>query len=234
MDNSGIFNLKKKVAIVFREDEKFGEAITSVFADAGALISNIEHSTSPRDAVLNTVSEHGHLDILVTTPTFVKAEAAERTSTEQFKKNVELNLGDIFFWCQAAAEQMSNQEPVGGTIINVSSVGGVVGLAGQVAFCSAMAGVNSMTKTLATEWKQYGIRVLSLGAGLGKDLSEIGILENLLPDGKIGHRRLPENTLNETYELCQIVTFLASDVAKIINGTTVYADSGWLADGYWE
>ena len=234
MDNSGIFNLKKKVAIVFRGDEKFGEAITSVFADAGALISNIEHSTNPRDAVLNTVSEHGHLDILVTTPTFLKAEAAERTSTEQFKKNVELNLGDIFFWCQAAAEQMSNQEPVGGTIINVSSVGGVVGLAGQVAFCSAMAGVNSMTKTLATEWKQYGIRVLSLGAGLDKDLSEIGILENLLPDGKIGHRRLPENTLNETYELGQIVTFLASDAAKIINGTTVYADSGWLADGYWE
>ena len=52
--------------------------------------------------------------------------------------------------------------------------------------------------------------------------------------GKIGHRRLPENTLNETYELGQIVTFLASDAAKIINGTTVYADSGWLADGYWE
>ena len=234
MTNSGKFNLKNKVAIVFRDDEKYGEAITSAFKDAGALIYNKVDTSSPRETVLNAVSVHGHLDILVTTPTFVKAEAAERTSTEQFKKNVELNLGDIFFWCQAAAEQMSNQEPVGGTIINVSSVGGVVGLTGQVAFCSAMAGINSMTKTLATEWKKYGIRVLSLGAGLGKDLSETGILENLLPDGKIGHRRLPENTLNETYEVGQIVTFLASDAAKIINGTTVYADSGWLADGYWE
>ena len=129
---------------------------------------------------------------------------------------------------------MSIQEPVGGTIINVSSVGGVVGLAGQVAFCSAMAGVNAITKTLATEWKEYGIRVLSLGAGLGKDLSEIETLEILLPDGRIGHRRLPENTLKETYELAQIATFLASDASQLINGTTVYADAGWLADGYWE
>jgi len=234
MVNSERFNLKNKVAIVFREEEKYGEAIASAFTDAGALISNKEHTSNPRDAVLNAVSDHGHLDILVTTPTFAKAEAAERTSTDQFKKNVDLNLGEIFFWCQAAAEQMSIQEPVGGTIINVSSVGGVVGLAGQVAFCSAMAGVNAITKTLATEWKKYGIRVLSLGAGLGKDLSEIETLEILLPDGRIGHRRLPENTLKETYELAQIATFLASDASQLINGTTVYADAGWLADGYWE
>ena len=234
MVNSEIFNLKNKVAIIFREEEKFGEAIASAFIDAGALISNIEHSTNPRDAVLNTVSDHGHLDILVTTPTFVKAEPAEGISTEKFKKNIDLNLGDIFFWCQAAAEQMSIQEPGGGTIINVSSVSGVVGLAGQAAFCSAMAGVNAITKTLATEWKEYGIRVLSLGAGLGKEIFEIETLEISLPDGRIGHRRLPENTLNKTYELAQIVTFLASDASQLINGTTVYADSGWLADGYWE
>ena len=63
MVNSGRFNLKNKVAIVFREEEKYGEAIASAFTDAGALISNKEHASNPRDAVLNAVSDHGHLDI---------------------------------------------------------------------------------------------------------------------------------------------------------------------------
>ena len=53
---------------------------------------------------------------------------------------------------------------------------------------------------------------------MGKDLSEIETLEILLPDGRIGHRRLPENTLKETYELAQIATFLASDASQLING----------------
>jgi|TARA_Y100000031_G_scaffold154783_1_gene203565 2-deoxy-D-gluconate 3-dehydrogenase len=234
MITSGKFSLKNKVAIVLRVEEQYGKAIASAFSEAGALLPKKDNSSNPRDAVLNAISEYGNLDILVTTPVYGKSEPAESISTDQFKKNVDLNLGQIFFWCQAAAEQMSIQKPTGGTIINVSSVSGVVGLPGQAAFCSSMAGVNAITKTLATEWQECGIRVIGLGAGFGKDFSELTTLEILLPDGRLGHRRLRENVLINTNELAQIAIFLASDAAKIINGTTVYADAGWLADGYWE
>ena len=234
MEQSEQLTLRNKVAMVMREDGKHGKAIAIALQEAGALVAEGVSEMKPRDAVGNTISKFGHLDILVTTPIVPQAAAAESISTEQFKQNIELNLGEVFFWCQAAAEQMSLQNPVGGTIINVSSVNGVVALPGQVAFCAAMAGVNAMTKTLGTEWQELGIRVLGLGAGLGRDALETMTLETLLPDGTAGHRRLPGNTLTTAYELGQVAAYLASDAARLISGTTVYADGGWLADGYWQ
>ena len=235
MEQSKKLTLRNKVAMVMREDGEHGKAIAIALQEAGALFAKGVAEMKPRDAVAHAISEFGQLNILVTTPIVPQAAAAAETiPTEQFKQNIELNLGEVFFWCQAAAEQMCIQNPVGGTIINVSSVSGVVALPGQSAFCAAMAGVNAMTKTLATEWQDYGIRVLGLGSGLEREALETTTLRTLLPDGRAGHHRLPEHTLTEAYELGQVAAYLASDATRLINGTTVYAEGGWLADGYWE
>lgn len=106
---------------------------------------------------------------------------------------------------------------------------------GQSAFCAAMAGVDAMTQTLATEWKPYAIRVVAVGAGLSRELADKGTLKTILPDGVTpGHYRIPERTRTTEDDVARLVAFLASHAGRHLNGTTVYTDAGWLADGYWE
>ena len=116
------------------------------------------------------ITPHGRLDVLVTVPIVPPATPAETLPLARFHQDIATNLGDVFFWSQAAAEQMSKQMPAGGCIINISSVGGVLGLPGKSAFSAAMAGVDAMTQTLATEWHPLGIRVVGVGAGLVPEL----------------------------------------------------------------
>jgi 2-deoxy-D-gluconate 3-dehydrogenase len=218
---------------------ELGQAIAHALVQVGARVvplDDLDRSTGQTPAALleRAVVPFGRLDLLVTTPVTLPATTAESGPVKQFQTDITTNLSEVFFWCQAAAEQMKQQSPSGGCIITITSVGGVVALPGQAAFCAAMAGVNAMTQTLATEWQPHGIRVVSVGAGLSRELVD-QVLPTVLPDGKTpGHRRMPEQTLTTPADVANVVTFVASDAGRHINGTTIYTDGGWLADGYWE
>lgn len=232
--------LQDRIALVTHATSEHGRVITIALKQAGARVVSPDEKmgtagASPSEMLERAVAPFGRLDILVNTHIISPGVPAETLPVRQFKQDIETNLGSVFFWCQAVAQQMREQRPGGGCIINISSVGGVVALPGQSAFCAAMAGVNAMTKVLATEWHPYGIRVVTVGAGLSSEAAERQTLPTVLPDGKTaGHRRLPGHTLTSDSELASVVTYLASAAAKHINGTTVYVDGGWLADGYWE
>jgi gluconate 5-dehydrogenase len=172
---------------------------------------------------------------MVNTSVMLPAVAAELLPLEQFMQGITLNLNAIFFGCQAAARRMLQQSPAGGTIINISSVGGVVALPGHAAFSSAMAGVSAMTKILATEWGPMGVRVVGVGAGLSAELAQTLTLRPPLPGSDtLSHRRIPPRALTTASDVGQLVAYLAGDDARHISGTTVNVDGGWLADGYWE
>ena len=135
----------------------------------------------------------------------------------------------------AGGASASRTPAVRGTIINVSSVAGVVALPGHAAFCAAMAGVHATTKILAAEWGARGVRVVGAGAGLSADHAQALHLRPPLPDGSTpSHRRIPPGTLTTAADVAQLVVYLAGDDARHVHGTTVYVDGGWLADGYWE
>ncbi len=232
--------LENRSALVTRRSSELGQEIALALEQAGARVVPLDdaaeaHGTAPGELVAGALGASGRLDILVTVPALLPPTPAELLAVAQFKQDVAMNLGAVFFWCQAAAERMRRQEPAGGCIINVSSVGGVLALPGQSAFCAAMAGVIAMTQVLATEWQPYGVRVVGVGAGISRELAAGGTLDLLLPDGITpSHHRAPEHTVIPAAEVARVVAFLASDAARSINGTTVFADGGWLADGYWE
>lgn len=232
--------LLERVAAISHRSSDAGQAIAVALEQAGARLvpvndfedAAIEH---PSKLVDRAVATFGRLDIMVNTHVVTRGAPAESMPLSMFKDDVAQNLNAVFFGCQAAAQQMKKQSPSGGCIINISSVGGVLALPGQAAFCAAMAGVNGITQVLATEWQPYGVRVVSVGAGLTPDLVETLTLNPTLPDGQTrAHRRIPAHTLTMASEVAHLVAFLASDAAQHINGTTVYTDGGWLADGYWE
>ncbi|MCC7161239.1 MAG: SDR family oxidoreductase [Anaerolineae bacterium] len=238
--NFADYSLQDRVALVTRETGAQGRAIAAALAQAGARVlslvgANAGEDQTPAKLVERAIAPVGRLDILVNPHLVPSPTPAEILAPNHFKHDIAANLDDIFFWCQAAAEQMRKQSPAGGCIINISSVGGALALAGQSAFCAAMAGVDAITQTLATEWHPYGIRVVCVGAGLTTELANNGTLQTVLPDGiTSGHYRIPPQTRTSENDIARVVTWLASEAGRHINSTTVYTDGGWLADGYWE
>tara|TARA_R110001599_G_scaffold157503_1_gene343868 strand:- start:11120 stop:11914 length:795 start_codon:yes stop_codon:yes gene_type:complete len=118
-----------------------------------------------------------------------------------------------------------------GCIINLSSVAGLVGLPGRNAYSAAKAGVVMMTRTLATEWGHYGIRVNAVAPGYVSTL----LLRGLLDSGRVRFepliQRTPLNRLGRPEEVAGCVLFLASSAASFITGATLAVDGGWTAVG---
>lgn len=228
--------LQNRVAIVTHGASELGRGISAALADAGALVVSAEPLDGHADDLIQrAVATHGRIDIMVNTHVVTPSMPAETMPLAMFMHGIATNLDAIFFGCQSAARQMVKQAPQGGRIVNVTSVGGVVALPGQAAFCAAMAGVNAITKVLATEWDAHGLRVVGVGAGLSAAQLATLSVHPTLPDGEtLSHRRIPSHTLTRSNDVAQAVVYLASDEAQHINGTTLYVDGGWLADGYWE
>jgi NAD(P)-dependent dehydrogenase (short-subunit alcohol dehydrogenase family) len=238
--------LQDRVAVVTRGASEVGRGICAALERAGAVVvgddTPADHAQDTAaqaaqiDALLErAVAAHGRVDIMVNTSVTLPGMAAETLPLEQFMQGITLNLNAIFFGCQSAARQMLRQSPAGGVIINISSVAGVVALPGHAAFSSAMAGVQAMTKILATEWASQGVRVVGVGAGLSAELAQTLSLRPPLPGSDtLSHRRIPPRMLTTPFDIGQLVAYLAGDDACHISGTAVYADGGWLADGYWE
>jgi NAD(P)-dependent dehydrogenase (short-subunit alcohol dehydrogenase family) len=145
---------------------------------------------------------------------------------ESFAETIETLVSELFFASQSAAAQML-AEGHGGVIVNVTSVAGVVALPGMAAFCSAMAAVNALTKVLAVEWAPHGVRVAAVAAGLSPELT------TALREQRGSARRQADSMLLEPSAIAEVIRFVLSDAAHAVAGVPVYADGGWLSDGYW-
>ena len=113
-----------------------------------------------------------------------------------------------------------------GKVINMSSIFGAVGLPGQVAYASSKGGVDQMTKVMALEWAQQGVRVNAIGptyfetdlvAQVRNDPERFNFINERTPMGRWGY----------PHELEGIVVFLASSASDFITGQTIYIDGGW-------
>src|SRR3977135_420794 len=181
-----LFDLSGRVALVTGAGVGFGEAISLGFAEFGCDIAacdlDIEHPQRTAEDVRKTgsgaialkanvavpedifamvdatVREFGGVDILVNCAGIPQHDPAELTPLETWDRVLDINLRGTFLCCQAAARVMLKKGS--GVIINFSSIAGVVGVGrGANAYCASKGGVNALTKQLALEWADRGIRV---------------------------------------------------------------------------
>jgi gluconate 5-dehydrogenase len=113
-------------------------------------------------------------------------------------------------------------------VINVVSVGAAVGLPRLAAYCAAKAGVEALTRVLALEWAEQGVRVNALGpAFLATELTA-GLRANAALHAELV-RQTPLGRFGTADEMVGAAIFLASDAASYVTGQTFYVDGGWLA-----
>jgi 3-oxoacyl-[acyl-carrier protein] reductase len=146
-----------------------------------------------------------------------------------WSRMVDVQLNGAFYLAQACARRMI---PGGGAIVFITSTNAEAAFPRRAAYCSAKAGVAMLTKVLAIEWAQYGIRVNAVGpAYVATEMTQRNIAAGNVSEAQI-KARIPLGRLAEPGDVADAVAFLMSSQAKFITGHSLYTDGGWLAYGY--
>jgi len=203
-----------------RAEETVGE-IQENGGKAEAVRCDVSDFTKAGEMMEYVIKKYGRIDILVNNAGITRDGLLMKMSEEDFDAVLDTNLKGAFHCMRHAARQMVRQR--GGRIINISSVSGIMGNAGQVNYSASKAGVIGMTKAAARELASRGITVNAVAPGFIKtEMTE------KLSDGvkETVTAQIPLKTFGETKDVAWAVSFLASDEARYITGQVLCVDGG--------
>lgn len=178
-----------------------------------------------RDAVL---ARFGRLDIMVNNAGIAVLRHMSEITAADWHKQIAVNLDSVFFGTKMAVDQMRAQGQ-GGSIINLSSVAGLVGVAGTGAYAASKGGVRLFSKTVALETAAENIRVNTIHPGMiWTDMQKVAIADNKEVFDQIV-AAVPMRRMGEPSDIGNMVAFLASDAAGYITGAEFVVDGGMVA-----
>ena len=202
--------------------EKGAESISAYLGEKGkGLVLNVADQVSI-DAVLEQIKqEFGDIDILVNNAGITRDNLLMRMKDEEWFDILQTNLSSVYHLSKAMLRTMMKKRF--GRIINIGSVVGSMGNAGQTNYCAAKAGLIGFSKALAKEVASRGITVNVVAPGfIATDMTEVlseELKNNLLT-------QIPAGRLGEPKDIAKAVAFLASEDASYINGTTLHVNGG--------
>lgn len=201
--------------------EEVVKEIEAAGGQAKALQCNVSDFQSCGQMVADTLSQYGHLDILVNNAGITRDNLLMKMSEEDFDAVIDTNLKGVFNCIRHVSRQMLKQR--GGRIINISSVSGVLGNAGQANYCGAKAGVIGITKSAARELASRGITVNAVAPGFITTEMTDALSDSVKAAAA---EQIPMKKFGETEDIANAVAFLASDEAKYITGQVLCVDGG--------
>ncbi|GIO21934.1 3-oxoacyl-[acyl-carrier-protein] reductase [Oceanobacillus sp. J11TS1] len=215
------------VVVNYSGSEARAEEVVKEVQALGVKAIKIQANVADGDAVKQlmkqTVKEFGSIDILVNNAGITKDNLLMRMKEDEFDQVIQTNLKGTFLCTKAVTRQMMKQKS--GRIINVASIVGVSGNAGQANYVAAKAGVIGLTKTTAKELASRNILVNAVAPGfistdMTDQLSEEQ-QESLL-------QIVPLARLGKPEDVARVVRFLASEDASYITGQTIHIDGGMV------
>ena len=195
--------------------------ITEMGGHAEAVQSNVAEFEQAKMLIDYVVDQYGRLDILVNNAGITRDNLILKMSEEDFDQVVDINLKGAFHCIKHAARQMLKQKY--GRIINISSVSGIMGNAGQANYSASKAGLIGFTKSVAKELGSRGITSNAVAPGfIETEMTEV------LSDAvkKTLGEQIPLKIFGKTKDVAETVAFLASDLAGYITGQVIQVDGG--------
>lgn len=211
------------------------EAAVAAAADLGPQHLGIGGDVSSEDDVARMVdAAHnlvGRLDVVVNNAGIPDAfTPTVDIKLAYWQRMLDIHLTGTFLVSQSAARHMI-ADGTRGAIINISSIGGVVGLPWRTSYSTAKAGISMMTRVLGCEWGAQGIRVNAVAPGYIETPMTKGLIDSGVIDTKRIRRRTPMGHWGKPEHIADAITFLASEQAAFITGVTLPVDGGYMAYG---
>ena len=204
------------------------EAVGKIGGSAMGVVGDVSHLAQVRANVAEVMKAHGRIDVLVNNAAITSYHAPELLPEETWRRELEVVLTGSFFWAQsvAVASMIPNRK---GSIVNVGSGAGLAAVPRCTAYVAAKHGVVGMTKSLAVDWGQYGIRVNSVCPGLTfTELSKFVATKN--PEMmRQREQRIPLQRGAQPEDVAHAILFLASSDADSISGEALSVDGGTRA-----
>lgn len=216
-----------KVAVNYNGSKDKADEVVQLIIDAGgeafAIQADVSKADNVKKMIDQTIETFGSIDILVNNAGITKDNLLMRMKEEEWDDVIDINLKGVFLCTKGVTRQMMRQRA--GKIVNVASIVGVSGNAGQANYVAAKAGVIGLTKTVAKELATRHINVNAVAPGfittdmtdsLSDDVKEQMLVN--IPLGKLGSPK----------DVAKTVLFLLSDDAAYITGQTIHVDGGMV------
>lgn len=215
------------VVINYVSDKTDVEGLRKEFDEKGVQSLILKADVSKADEVENVVKQaiekFGKIDVLVNNAGITKDNLLMRMSEEEFDRVIEINLKGTYLVTKAVTKYMMKKRQ--GSIINLSSVVGVAGNAGQCNYSASKAGIIGFTKSIAKELASRNIRANAVAPGfIQTDMTDV------LPDSVKDsiHNQIPLKRMGSAREVANLIYFLGSEESSYITGQVIHVDGGML------
>ena len=249
----GKSRLEGKVALITGGARGMGATEAELFADQGAAVvitdvraddggatadrlraagadcmfvpHDVTNEEQWKQVVADIVARHGRLDILVNNAGIFEGGSVMDTTLDAYMRTININQVGVFLGMRAVAPQMVNQQS--GSIINISSVAGLSGTPGFLAYGASKWAVRGMTKGVARELAPFGVRVNSIHPGI-IDTPMLQTFDNLGVREAV-RQRIPLGKEADPRAVANMALYLASDESSYSTGSEFVVDGGWSA-----
>lgn len=225
----GLSQCGARVACLDRREDGGTTDTVNLIQETGGqsleLVADVTIRKALDEAVDRTVREFGPLDIAVNAAGIANAHAAEEMPEEQFQTLMDINLKGIFLSCQAEANAMLTHG--GGAIVNIASMSGIIVNRGleQAHYNASKAGVIHMSKSMAMEWVDRGIRVNTISPGY--TATPMNTRPEMVHQTKEFESQTPMGRMATVDEMVGPAIFLVSDAASYCTGIDLLVDGGF-------
>ena len=238
-----MFDLNNKVVLITGATGGIGGAIAHAMKSSGATVvvsgrniaklnsefgdeyikipADLSQDAAGVELVMDTIDKCGKIDVLINNAGITADTLLMRMTDEQFDDVINTNLRAAFKTCRAAIMPMMKQKF--GRIINMASIVGAVGGAGQANYAASKGGLIAMTKSIAAEVASRGITANAIAPGFIETP-----MTDVLPDElkKKYLEQIPAGRFGKPEDIANVCVFLASDEASYINGQTIHVNGG--------
>ena len=207
--------------------ERCAEEIREAGGEAISIAQDVTNEDVWKQVMATTVETYGRLDVLVNNAGIAVLKPLDQLSLEDFNRQISVNLTSVFLGCKYAAAEM--RKSGGGSLINLSSVAGLVGISTCVAYGASKGGVRLMSKSLAVELGKYGIRSNSVHPGVIWTNMQSGAGNGTRENADTLAAGIPLGRVGEPRDIANCILYLASDESDYVTGAEFTVDAGMTA-----